>query len=64
MVNPVAMMSTAAERDRELVAVGVPAVGGHEEAGWVGVAATGGPIQATRAQRVADREPQPQGQRV
>jgi hypothetical protein len=50
----------AAERHGELVAVGVPALGGHREAGGVDVAAPDRAIQATGAQRVASDEPQPQ----
>ena len=50
------------ERDGELVAFGVPARGGHEEAGWVGVAATDRSKQLPGAQRVAGNEPQPEFQ--
>ena len=50
----------AAERHGELVAIGVPALGGHQEPGGVGVAAPDGAIQAPGPQRVASDEPQPQ----
>ena len=48
----------AAERHGELVAIGLPALGGHQEPGGIGVAATDGAIQTTSAERVASDEPQ------
>jgi hypothetical protein len=50
----------AAECHGELVTIGVPAFGGHEEPGGVGVAAPDGPVQAPGPQRVARDEPQPE----
>lgn len=50
----------AAECDRELVAVGLPALVGHQERGRVGVATPDRAKQPPGAQCIACDEPQPQ----